>query len=112
MSEKDKKTRKHFTRQFKRKVLLECAKGKKPAEILVQFGVDLTGDKKYAPKLINKWKKEMYKNMNCLALDFNNIDFDYAEDEIASIGDDNEEDNILDELLTKNNKNNTAQNQP
>ena len=104
MNEENKKTRKHFTASFKRKVLLEYAKGKKPAEILTVFGVNLTGDKKYALKLVNKWKNEMYKNMNILNLNFANIDFDYAEDEINSIGVDSEKDDILNELLTKNNK--------
>jgi len=105
MKDKLKNTRKHFSAQFKRLILLEYAKGRNPAEIFTDFSVDLTGDKKYAVKLINRWKNEVYKNMNILSLNFHNIDFENARQEINSMGNDGETDNILDELLTKNNKN-------
>lgn len=107
MLEEIKKTRKHFSNKFKRKVFLEYIKGRKPVQILTDFRVNLTEDKKYAVKLIHKWKNELYKNMGQLNLNYMNIDFDYAKTEIDFIGDDSEKDNILDELLTKNNKNST-----
>lgn len=103
MSEENKKTRNYFTRQFKRMVLLEYSKGKKPAEILEEFGIDLTEDKKYALKLINKWKKELYKNIKLLSLNYVNINPDFAGKEINTIGKDEEKDDILNEILTKNN---------
>ena len=101
----DKKTRKHFTNKLKRMVLLEYAKGKKPSQIFLEYGIDPTEDKKYPPKLINKWKNELYKNMGLISLSFVNIDSKYAKQEIDSIGSDEEADNIQEELLTKNNKN-------
>ena len=103
MFNKDKNQRKKFSNKFKRKIILEYIKGKNPAEIFFENGVDLTGDKKYASKLINKWKKEVYKNINILSLNFDNIDLSYAENEINSIGSDDEIDTITDEILTKYN---------
>ena len=105
MSSGNNKTRKEFSRKFKRKVLLEYLKGKKPDKIFSEFGVEFTNDKKYASKLIHKWKEELYKNFNILALSYINIDKNYSKTEINSIGSDEEEDKILDELLTKNNNN-------
>ena len=104
MLENNKKTRSFFTEKFKRKVLLEYAKGKKPAQILSEFGIPLSQDKKYALKLIHKWKGELYKNINLLELNLSNLDLNYAQQEIDTIGSDDEEDDILDEILTKNNK--------
>jgi len=106
MNEENKKTRKRFTRQFKRKVLLEYANGKKPAEIFSKFNIELTEDKKYPLKLIHKWKRELYENNGVLSLGYINIDLDYAKDELNNIGDDFEKDDILEELLKKNKKNN------
>ncbi len=104
MNKENKKTRKHFSNKIKRSVLLEYVKGKKPNEIFAELGINFTRDKKYASKLVNKWKKELYKNINILSLDFVNIDENYSEKEINTIGRDDEIDNILDKLLTKNNK--------
>ena len=104
MFKENKKQRKHFSKQFKRKVLLEYAKGRKPADILSGFGVNLTKDKKYAPKLIHKWKNELYKNIGILSLNYANLDEDYSCCEINTMGNDDEADDILYELLTKNNK--------
>ncbi len=107
MMSENKKTRKRFTNQFKRKILLEYSKGKKPAEIFLENGIDFTADKKYALKLVHKWKQELYKNINWLSLEYCNIDFDYAQKEIDTIGKDSEIDNIPNEILTKNKKNDT-----
>ena len=101
MSERNIKTRKYFTNKIKRSVLIEYTKGKKPTEIFSDLGIDFTQDKKYAPKLINKWKNELYKNINIIALNFANTDFNYLEKEINSIGDDSETDDIVKELLIK-----------
>lgn len=82
MSKKDKEDdfhkvyeRVHFSRYFKRRVLLEYARLKKPNEALRACGFDIDSalliDKKYASKLIHKWRKELYQNhhmrsfMNC-----------------------------------------------
>ena len=103
MAIENNKTKKHFSRQFKRMALLEYAKGKKPSQIFFELGVKSTDDKKYASKLINKWKQELYKNINLISLSFVNINSKYAKQEIDSIGDDGEIDTISEELLTKNN---------
>ena len=102
MSEKIIKTRKHFSNQFKRRVLLEYAKNKDASKVFSDNGIEFTGDKKYALKLIHKWKNEMYKNINILSSDYFNMDLNYIEKEIDILGDDNEKDDIVNEILTKN----------
>ena len=69
----------------------EYSKGKKPSDILRGFEIEGSEDKKYAAKLIHKWKNEAYENMNMLALTWDNIDEEYAQNEIDSIGDDSED---------------------
>lgn len=59
------KERKTFSKQIKRKVLLEYAKGKNVNNIVKEClfeNLDKIKDEKYASKLIHKWKKEMYHN--------------------------------------------------
>ena len=56
----DKKTRIHFSKSFKRKALLDFSQGIRASEILKKE----SNDKKYASKLIHKWRKELYQNIN------------------------------------------------
>ena len=102
MPETIKKTRKHFSNQFKRRILLEYAKNKDASKVFLENGIDFTGDKKYALKLIHKWKNEMYKNINMLSCDYFNLDLDYIEKEIEILGNDSEKDDIVNEILIKN----------
>ena len=63
------KERKTFSKQIKRKVLLEYAKGKNVNDIVKEYlfeDSDKIKDEKYASKLIHKWKKEMYNNKEYL----------------------------------------------
>ena len=90
----DEKNRIFFSKSFKRKALLEFARGIKASDILNKK----SKDKKYASKLIHKWRKELYLNPNILALIYENVDFSYAKQEIDLIGDDNEEDDFVEIL--------------
>lgn len=60
------KTRIRYSKEFKRKALLEIAKGKTPLEVLKSSGFNLDevlkNDKKYPCKIIHKWKKEFYEH--------------------------------------------------
>ena len=63
-----------FTKEFKRRVLLEVSKGRKPEEIFDEvvaknFCIE-TNDKKYYAKLMHKWRKEIYTNHNLLSFSF------------------------------------------
>ena len=98
------KSKNTFSRQFKRKFLLEYSKGKKPNDIFEEFGINLTSDKKYASKMLHKWKNELYKNPLMLISEYVNLDLSYVNEEITAIGNDFENDDIIKELFTKNNK--------
>ena len=85
-----------FTRRIKRKILLEIADGKKPIEVILKYASEVvennTTDKKYALKLIHKWKKEMYENKEILNILNHKIDNEIIEDEINAINIDENED--------------------
>ncbi len=52
-----------YTKQFKRIALIEYSKGKKPDEVFRDLGINLVScDKKYASKLLHKWRIEFCKN--------------------------------------------------
>ena len=55
-------TRKRYTKQEKLMVLYEYSLGKKSNEAFFAADIEIerANDKKYAAKLINKWKKELY----------------------------------------------------
>ena len=89
----DKKTRIHFSESFKRKALLDFSQGIKASEILKKE----SNDKKYASKLIHKWRKELYQNPNMLALIYSNIDFSDCFDELKMLGEDDEYDDFIPE---------------
>ena len=69
------KNRIYFSKQFKRAALIEYSTGKSPDEVLKSLGYKyITDDKKYASKLIFKWRKEFYDNLKLYPLlnkDFN-----------------------------------------
>ncbi len=66
---KTRKKRVAYTKQFKRIALIEYSKGKKPNEIFKSLGVELvSNDKKYASKLLHKWKVEFYKNLSLYSM--------------------------------------------
>ena len=91
-------TRIHFSKPFKRRALLAYANGKKAKEILNKE----SSDKKYASKLIHKWRNELYKNPNLIALIYENIDLEHFYEEIDLIGDDFEVDDFksLDDVIS------------
>ncbi|MBQ8635689.1 hypothetical protein IJ425_06020 [bacterium] len=83
-----------FSKRIKRKILLEVAKGRNPNEVLLECAFlsldDVTKDKKYAAKLLHKWRKELYENkeiLNILNHDVNREMLDY---EIEAMGCDDE----------------------
>ena len=85
-----KNTRLNFSKPFKRRALLAYSSGKKACEILNKK----SPDKKYAAKLIHKWRNELYKNPNLIVLAYENIDLEYFKEEIDLIGNDFEEDDF------------------
>ncbi len=70
--------------------MLAYSSGKKASEILNKE----SSDKKYAAKLLHKWRNELYKNPNLIALIYQNIDLNYFVDEINLIGEDDEPDDF------------------
>lgn len=101
MKEKDVKLnneRKTFSKKFKREILLEVIKGKSAKNALFdsfsQLTQENTKDKKYAPKLLYKWKKEFYSNIESLFLLNHEIDEKMIKSEIASLGNEEEEEEI------------------
>jgi len=91
-NEKDsQKQRKYFSKSYKRKALLEFSKGKRASDIIENE----SEDKKYASKLIHKWRRELYINRNLITLAPENIEVDYCPAEIDEIGTDNEKDDVL-----------------
>ena len=68
----EKKTRYQYSHDFKRQAVLEVYSGRKADEVLLESGYDLTElmkkDKKYAAKLIHKWKREFMKNPESLSI--------------------------------------------
>ena len=95
-----------FSKDFKRKVLIELSKGKKAKEIITQAVSNIleidTNDKKYYSKLIYKWKQELYNNNSLLAFTSINPTIDNLNYEINNIGLDEETDDIEEEFVQKN----------
>lgn len=83
-----------FSKKIKRKFLLEYASGKSPNEIFsdnLNFPLDkISNDKKYASKLLNKWKQELYDDKEILHFLKNDINNNDIQDEINSLGTDEE----------------------
>ena len=84
-----------FSKNIKRKILLEIAKGENPETAFLKHAFEslkeVSNDKKYAAKLLYKWRKEMYENKEILSLLNHNVDKALLKDEIISIGADCEE---------------------
>lgn len=93
------KQRANFSRRIKRKILLEIADGKNPKEIFATCAPEIlknnTNDKKYVAKLIHKWKKEMYKNMEILFISNYDVTPEMLDYEIKALDDDDSEKDIL-----------------
>lgn len=86
-----------FPQNIKKLALLEHSKGKRPDEIFLNIlNIDtktISKDKKYASKLLHKWKKEFIKKEdtidniiypNNIIKEIKNIKDDVLSDEIAS----------------------------
>ena len=84
-----------FSKKVKRKVLLELAKGAKPTQALLKHTSltldEITQDKKYAAKLLYKWRQEYYKNREILFILNHDLDIETLNQEIENIGSDDEE---------------------
>lgn len=94
MKEKDVKfnnERKTFSKKIKRELLLEVIKGKNVKNALLEMVQGETKDKKYASKLLHKWKKEFHLNLETLFLLNHEVDKKMIKSEINSLGLDNEE---------------------
>ncbi len=76
--------------------------GVNPLEILLSSGYDLNNvlnnDKKYASKLLYKWKKEFFKNRKKMQQPNNN---DTIQNEILNLTDDYENDIIMTEVKNR-----------
>ena len=98
------KHRIRYTKEFRRSAVLSVMQGKKSLEVLLSCGFDLSevlkNDKKYASKLIHKWKKEFFKNQKSLC-SLNIQDKDSIQNEISNLADNNEEDTISDYIKTQ-----------
>ena len=94
-----------FSKDFKRKALIELAKGKSSQEIITQATFDIleinTIDKKYYSKLMHKWRKDLYANnalISFLSVKPTNENLNI---EINNIGFDDEIDDIEKEFIQK-----------
>ena len=78
--------------------MLEYSKGKSSDEILNEIiAYSNTQDKKYASKIIHKWRKEMYSNREILYL-INHGDIESLEYDISSMEQESDEDDIMKEF--------------
>lgn len=98
------KTRIRYSKEFKHNAVFEVLKGKKPLDVLLNSGFDISEvikkDKKYASKLIYKWKKELLKNKANI-LSANILDKSKIENELSNLTDYNETDPIKDYIKCK-----------
>ncbi|MBQ8848610.1 MAG: hypothetical protein IJ003_06665 [Candidatus Gastranaerophilales bacterium] len=93
---KKNKERISFTKEFKRRALIELSKGKTPEDILnnaTHFDIK-TSDKKYYSKLMHKWRCELYKNSKFIAFNSITPSIEDIKKEIEDIGEDEEFDEI------------------
>lgn len=97
------KERVRFSKKVKRDILLEVAKGASAQEAFLKYAFisldEITKDKKYASKLLFKWKQELYENKEILNLLNHGVSCEAIEAEIQNIGNDEEEDIILKEAV-------------
>ena len=96
------KKRIRYSKEFKRNAVLSAMRGVSALEILMSSGYDLSNvlknDKKYASKLLYKWKKEFFKNRKKIQQP--NSD-DTIRNEISNLTDDYENDIIMTEVKNK-----------
>jgi len=96
----------HFSKYFKRRALLEFSRVKKPNEALKACGFDIDEelllDKKYAAKLLHKWRKELYQN--CEMLSFMNCEMtdEALKREIAALENNEDGTDRIMEMVSKN----------
>ena len=87
-------SRASFSKRIKRKILLEVAKGKNPNEVLLEYAFlsleDVTKDKKYAAKLLHKWRRELYENREILNILNHDVTCEMLDYEIETMGCDDE----------------------
>ncbi len=110
MNEDDKKLppgrkRTIFSKELKRKILVEIICGKKPKDAFFDnvkgYDESLKKDDKYISRLINGWKNEVYNNRDLLRMNFYNVTNEMLQDEINNMGYEEELDNIHKRLLDK-----------
>ena len=97
-----------FSKKIKRDILLEIARGTSAQDAFLEYASlavdEITKDKKYASKLLYKWKQELYEDKEILNLLSHNVDTAMINNEINNIGNDDEEeflfDDAIDELKT------------
>lgn len=98
------KLRAKFSKRIKRKILLEIADGKNPKEIFETYIPEMLKnnitDKKYVAKMIHKWKKEMYKNIEILHILNYDVTSEMLDYEIKAMEDNDCDDEII-ELIKK-----------
>jgi len=95
--EKEKKTRRKYTKEEKLIVLREYSSSKKSKAAFEKINIDfdkISTDKKYFSKLINKWKKELYKSANSSKI-FVNFPNEQKENKVSE----NREDYIMQDYI-------------
>ena len=80
-----------FSKKIKRKILLEIARGTNASEALLKHAFsslnEISQDKKYAAKLLHKWRKEMYDHKEILNILHHEVDIEMINEQIQDIGD-------------------------
>jgi len=98
-----------YSKEFKRKALLNIMQGEDALEVLKSSGFDLAqvlkNDKKYVSKIIHKWKKEIYQNKENMYLVNSEITNNILKEEILKLKDENEKDTVMLDLKDKISKN-------
>ncbi len=99
MAEKDNKKKKtNFSKEQKRRALVELSKGKSPDEVFeIVFensGKLKSADKKYRAKLLHKWRNEMYNNKEVLNFQKKEMNNETLEYEIKNMDIEIENDEI------------------
>lgn len=104
--QENKQKRIRYSKEFKRWALKEAVSGKNNNDILRASGFDIEPlikkDKKYASKLLHKWRKEIFENSSKMYITSIKLTDKVIKDEIESMYFEDDIDEIM--LLRKNNR--------
>ena len=97
--QEEKQKRIRYSKEFKRWALRVASSGKSNNDILRASGFDIEPlikkDKKYASKLLHKWRKEIFENSSKMHISSMKLTDEVIKDEIESMYFDDDVDEIM-----------------